>query len=255
VARDRLPPSGDLPPSPPRAASRNEDLRETRSKPSWFLGVDEARRRDKSRRAAARLAAEARSVDSVEEKRRVRDPAGPRKRRLVILAALGVALAAIAVYGLRPDSTVREETANRTPKSGRARIDHQEKAQKSTRPTARGRRTSAPTAPRRSAVLGAVAQKSSNSGRPRAFHARVFIWPAVSGVTFYKVEFFRRGREVFEALSAKARVELPTRWVYQGRTYKLEAGTYTWQVSPGFGPRSRLRYGNPIVRSIWVAQR
>jgi hypothetical protein len=109
--------------------------------------------------------------------------------------------------------------------------------------------------PRHSDMLGATAQTRTKSERPRPFTTRVFIWPSVSDATFYKVEFFRRGREVFKALSSRARLELPTRWVYRGRTYQLVAGSYTWKVSPAFGPRSRLRYGNPIIRSTWVAQR
>ena len=236
LARDRLPPPGETPSSPRRPSSPKKDVGETRARDSF--------------------AAEARSeLDSAKKKRELPAPSGPRRRGRVFLGALGVALAATAVFALAPDSTVREEASNQAPKNAASRIDRHGQPRESTKPTARTAGASAPTVPRRSDALGATAQTRSSSKRQRPFSTRVFIWPAVSGATLYKVEFFRRGHEVFKALSSRARLELPTRWVYQGRTYQLVAGTYTWKVSPAFGPRSRLRYESPIIRSTWVAQR
>jgi len=257
LARDRLPPPGETPSSPGQPSSPHKDVGETRARDSWVSGVDDARRPENSLNASSSFAAEARSgLDSAKEERELRAPSGPRRRGRVFLGALGVALAAIAVYALAPDSTVREEASNRAPKKAApTRIDHHGKPRESTRRTARAAAASAPTVPRHSDVLGATAQTRANSKRQRPFSTRVFIWPAVSNATFYKVEFFRRGRQVFKALSSTARLELPTRSVYRGRTYQLVAGTYTWKVSPAFGPRSRLHYGNPIIRSTWVAQR
>jgi hypothetical protein len=220
LARDRLPPPGETPSSPGRPSSPHKDVEET----------------------------------SAKKKREVHAPSARRRGR-VFLGALGVALAAIAVYALAPDSTVREEAANRAPKNAASRINRHGKPRESTRPTARAAGANAPTVPRHSGVLGTTAQTRAKSERPRPFSTPVFIWPAVSDASFYKVEFFRRGREVFKALSSRARLELPTRWVYRGHRYQLLAGIYTWKVSPAFGSRSRLRYGNPIVRSTWVAQR
>jgi hypothetical protein len=256
LARDRLPPPGETPSLPGRASSPDKDVGEARARDSWVSGVDDARRPENSLNMSSSFAAEARSgLDSANEERELRAPSGPRRRGRVFLGALGVALAAIAVYALAPDSTVREEASNRAPKSAASRIDRHGKPRESTKPTARTAGASAPTVLRHSAVLGATAQTRASSKSPRPSSTRVFIWPAVSDATFYKVEFFRRGLEVFKALSSRARLELPTRWVYRGRTYKLVAGTYTWKVSPAFGPRSRLRYGNPIIRSTWVPQR
>ena len=236
LARDRLPPPGETPSSPRRPSSSKKDVGETRARDSF--------------------AAEARShLDSPKRKRGLPARSGPRRRGRVFLGALGVALAAIAVFALAPDSTVREEASNQAPKNAASRIDRHGQPRESTKPTARTAGASAPTVPRRSDALGATAQTRSSSKRQRPFSTRVFIWPAVSGATLYKVEFFRRGHEVFKALSSRARLELPTRWVYQGRSYQLVAGTYTWKVSPAFGPRSRLRYESPIIRSTWVAQR
>lgn len=255
LARDRLPPPGETPSSPGRASSPHKDVGETRARDFWE-GGDDARRSENSLNASSSFAAEPRSgLDSANEKRELRAPSGPRRRGRVFLGALGVALAAIAVYALAPDSTVREEAANRAPKNAASRINRHGKPRESTRPTARAPSAKAPTVPRHSGVLGATAKTKAKSEEPRPFSTRVFIWPAVSDASFYKVEFFRRGREVFKALSSRARLELPTRWVYRGHRYQLLAGIYSWKVSPAFGPRSRLRYGNPIVRSTWVAQR
>jgi hypothetical protein len=82
----------------------------------------------------------------------------------------------------------------------------------------------------------------------------VFIWPAVKGASYYQVQFFRSGKEVFEASPSAPRLALPARWVYKGRPMRLVPGAYSWQVSPAFGSRSRPRYGHPIVRSTWVAK-
>jgi hypothetical protein len=256
LARDRLPAHGETPSSPGRASSPDQDVGETRARDSSVSGVDDARRPENALNAFSSFGAEARpGLASANEERELRAPSGPRRRGRVFLGALGVALAAIAIYALAPDSTVREEASNRAPKKAPTRIDHHGKPRESTKPRARAAGANAPTVPRDSGVLGATVQTRANSKRPRLLSTRVFIWPAVSDATFYKVEFFRRGREVFKALSSRARLELPTRSVYRGRTYQLVAGTYTWKVSPAFGPRSRLRYGNPIIRSTWVAQR
>jgi hypothetical protein len=82
---------------------------------------------------------------------------------------------------------------------------------------------------------------------------RTFVWPPVSGVAFYRVEFFTRGRKVFEASPTKPRLTLPTRWIYKGRTFRLSRGTYRWRVRPAFG-RSSPRLGTPITRSKWTVR-
>jgi hypothetical protein len=180
-------------------------------------------------------------------------PSRKRWRSRAALGTLGVVVGFAGVYALVPDSTVREEVPSQAPKTAHPRIDLNGKAPASTKqptpangkgaskaslhPTAVGTRTTGP-----------------NSNRPSTFPTRVFIWPAISHASFYKVEFFRRGREVFTALSSAPRLELPLRWVYQGRRFRLEEGLYSWRVSPAFGSRPRLRYGNPIVRSTWLAR-
>jgi hypothetical protein len=253
LARDRLP---ETPSSPGRASSFHDDVGDARGRPSSVSHVDDSRRLENPPSASSSLAAEGRPRrESTKEERQLSASVRPRRRRRVFLGALGVALAAIAVYAFSPDSTVREKAVNRAPKSVASQVGRHTKPQESTKPTAGATGASAPAVPRHSGVLGVTAQARGSSRRPGPFSTRVFIWPTVPDATFYRVEFFRRGREVFNALRSTARLDLPGRWVYRGRTYQVLAGTYTWKVSPAFGPRSRLRYGDPIIRSTWVARR
>jgi hypothetical protein len=256
LARDRLPPSGETLSSPRRATPSHNDHGKTRAGHPWISNVDDARRTGQPLRASSSLGAEAQSrVDAAEKHPKRHAPSRVRRRGRVIFGALAVALGVIAVYALAPDSTVPERATHLPPNTAPTRIDHHRKTLESTRPGAKTAGAGTQQVPRHSEVLGASTQKRAKSTRPRPFPSRVFIWPPVLRATLYKVEFFRRGREVFKALSSTARLELPERWVYDGRTYRLVAGVYSWKVSPAFGPRSRLRYGNPIVRSTWVAQR
>jgi hypothetical protein len=55
------------------------------------------------------------------------------------------------------------------------------------------------------------------------------------------------------ASSGIPRIELPLRWVFRGRQFRLTPGTYRWEVRAAFGPRSRPRYGKLITQSTWTA--
>jgi hypothetical protein len=222
LARDRLPDGGGA--------------------PSWSIST-------------ASVGAEAPPMlDAATTDREPRAPRRTRRGRHVMLAALVVVLAMAAIYAFAPPSTVSDEFPGRAQKAGPTRADRQTRAQA---PTKR---------PKKSAGVGAakVSHPSTSPTRPKTTRAkskqpsastsRLFIWPAVSHATFYKVEFFRRGNRVFQALASKPQLELPLRWVYGGRSYRLLAGVYSWRVSPAFGPRARLRFGDPIVRSTWTAR-
>ena len=180
-------------------------------------------------------------------------PSPKRRRTRAALATLGVVVGFAGVYALAPDSTVREEVPSQAPKKAPARIDLTGKAPAPTKQPAPANGKGASKVSRHPTALG-TRTTGPNSARPSTFPTRVFIWPAVTHASFYKVEFFRRGREVFTALSSAPRLELPLRWVYRGRRFRLGQGLYSWRVSPAFGLRSRLRYGKPIVRSTWLAR-
>jgi hypothetical protein len=122
------------------------------------------------------------------------------------------------------------------------------------RRTSEIRPTGAGTTSPRSAKSSVQPKKQLQPVRPSEFPTRVFVWPAVSRATFYKVEFFRRGRKIFDASPTMPRIELPLRWVFRGRHFRLTPATYRWEVRAAFGPRSRPRYGQPITRSTWTAR-
>jgi hypothetical protein len=256
LARDQLPAPRQTLSSPSRASPSHGSLRDPRAGPYWISVVDNDRRRENSFGASSSVAAGAQpDVDVATSSREPPAPSRHRWRRGVFPAALVVVLGLAAVYALAPDSTVRQEAPSRAPKTVPTRIDRHGKERASARQTKRAPSEGAPKVSQHSTLPHARKQTRATSKRPSTFPTRVFIWPAVSHVTLYKVEFFRGGREVFKALSSKPRLELPLRWTYRGRNYHLEAGVYSWRVWPAFGSRSRLRYGNPIIRSIWVARR
>jgi len=142
-----------------------------------------------------------------------------------------------------------------------------------TNPATPGPKTSVPTtakrggnaSPRRASLsprAGSDQSKSAQSstsatGAKRSVIApstRVFVWPAVRHAAYYKVQFFRRGRVVFEAWPSAPRLQLPLRWTYKRRSMRLVPAVYSWRVLPAFGARSNPRYGDAIVRSTWVAR-
>lgn len=97
------------------------------------------------------------------------------------------------------------------------------------------------------------ASKRPRRPAPPTPTTRTFVWPPVAAATFYRVEFFTRGRKVFEASPTKPRLTLPARWRYRGRAFRLSRGTYRWRVRPAFG-RSSPRLGAPITRSTWTVR-
>jgi hypothetical protein len=178
-----------------------------------------------------------------------------RPRRRVFLAAFGVVVAMAAIYAFAPASTVRDEFPSRVQQPAPTRIDRQATAQAPANHPKRSAGVRAATASRHSTLPTAATHARAKSSQRSSSTTRLFIWPAVPRATFYKVEFLRGGRRVFEALASTPRLELPRRWGFEGHTYRLvPGGRYSWRVSPAFGPRSHLRYGNPIVRSTWVAR-
>jgi hypothetical protein len=69
------------------------------------------------------------------------------------------------------------------------------------------------------------------------------VWAKVARATFYNVQLFSRGRKILSAWPSAARLGLRRSWSYADRRFTLKKGTYHWYVWPGFGPRSKSRYG------------
>ncbi len=86
------------------------------------------------------------------------------------------------------------------------------------------------------------------------FRAHAFGWVRVPEASYYRVRFFRGGREVFEALAIRARIVLPANWRFRGRKFGLAPGRYRWVVQAGFGAPSSKRYGKTVVAADWIAE-
>jgi hypothetical protein len=77
-------------------------------------------------------------------------------------------------------------------------------------------------------------------------------WTPVGGASYYNVQLYLRGRQIFSAWPAGADVQVGRSWRFDGRRYRLEAGRYRWYVWPGFGARTAARYGPLIGRGAFT---
>jgi hypothetical protein len=90
--------------------------------------------------------------------------------------------------------------------------------------------------------------------RPRARTAApsregpALAWRPLARASYYDVQVFRGGTKVFEAWPDGPGIELPRRWLHEGRRRTLQPGAYQWYVWPGFGGRSEARYGDLLRR-------
>jgi hypothetical protein len=82
----------------------------------------------------------------------------------------------------------------------------------------------------------------------------LLVWAAVPHATYYNVVLVR-GRRVYSAWPVRARLQLPSRWTYHGRRYKLRRGVYRWFVWPGRGRLAAGTYGKLLGGSSFVVSR
>jgi hypothetical protein len=74
-------------------------------------------------------------------------------------------------------------------------------------------------------------------------------WRAVSRTSFYNVQVYRNGRKILSRWPSRPRFGLRRSWRYQGRTFRLRPGVYTWFVWPGFGTLAKPRFGKLLGQS------
>jgi hypothetical protein len=82
---------------------------------------------------------------------------------------------------------------------------------------------------------------------PSATGARRLRWKRVSGASYYNLQLYRNGRKILSAWPHGSQLQLKRRWTFSGRKYSMAPGTYRWYVWPGYGARSRHRYGKLIT--------
>jgi len=80
------------------------------------------------------------------------------------------------------------------------------------------------------------------------------VWAKVPKATFYNVQLFSRGSKILSAWPNAARLGLKRSWSYANRRFKLKTGTYVWYVWPGFGARSKSRYGQLLGQSAFTVR-
>jgi hypothetical protein len=79
----------------------------------------------------------------------------------------------------------------------------------------------------------------------------VLRWAPIKHARYYNVQLWRHGR-IVSAWPASNHLRVPPSWVFDGHRYRLRRGVYRWYVWPGFGARSRARYGRMLGGSSFV---
>jgi len=92
--------------------------------------------------------------------------------------------------------------------------------------------------------------RSPGEGR-RVHVPPVLLWARVPKATFYNVQLYYGSRKVLSAWPNVAKRKLSRSWLYGGRQFQLRRGLYRWYVWPGFGPRSKGRYGQLLGQSTF----
>ncbi len=78
-------------------------------------------------------------------------------------------------------------------------------------------------------------------------------WAAVPRATYYNVQLLRRGR-ILSLWPRGTSLQLSRSWTYKGRRYRLTEGRYRWYVWPGYGPRTKKRFGPLLGSSSFVVR-
>ncbi len=72
-------------------------------------------------------------------------------------------------------------------------------------------------------------------------------WPAVANAKYYNVQLFIRGKKVLTAWPKATRYNMPTKWTYRGKRYRMPKGVKVrWYVWPAFGTTAKPDFG-PLI--------
>jgi len=97
-------------------------------------------------------------------------------------------------------------------------------------------------------------RRGAHEATRRQVPTRLFVWLPRRGARYYRVQFLKGTRTIYEAWPTDPRVTVPLRGTFRGRSFAFTNGRYRWIVQPAFGSRSEGRYGEPVVRSTWVVR-
>jgi hypothetical protein len=70
------------------------------------------------------------------------------------------------------------------------------------------------------------------------------VWFRDSEASYYNLQLYRGSRKILSAWPKKPTRVLPRKWRFEGHSYSLAPGIYTWFVWPGYGARSAVDYGD-----------
>jgi hypothetical protein len=79
----------------------------------------------------------------------------------------------------------------------------------------------------------------------------LLVWRAVKRARYYNVQLYRKGAKILSIWPARARLKLHKRWRYNGKSFRLRSGSYTWLVWPAYGTREKPRYGALLGQSTF----
>ena len=69
------------------------------------------------------------------------------------------------------------------------------------------------------------------------------LWALDTEAQYYNAQLLLNGKKILSVWPVRPAYVLKTSWKYEGRTYTLKPGVYTWFVWPGYGARSAVDYG------------
>jgi hypothetical protein len=81
-----------------------------------------------------------------------------------------------------------------------------------------------------------------------------FVWVAAPKATYYNLQLYLGGSLLLQSTAATPRkvmsvfptgtvFKFKSPWKWEGKTYKMTKGLYTWYVWPGYGAREDVKYG------------
>jgi hypothetical protein len=70
------------------------------------------------------------------------------------------------------------------------------------------------------------------------------VWLRDTEASYYNLQLYRGSRKILSVWPKKPTRALPRKWKFEGHSYSLVPGVYTWFVWPGYGPRSNVDYGD-----------
>ena len=75
------------------------------------------------------------------------------------------------------------------------------------------------------------------------------MWSSKRRARFYNVQVYRKGIKILSIWAGRARLKLHKRWRFNGRSFRLVRGSYTWLVWPAYGTRKKPNYGSLLGQS------